>query len=231
MTPASFTAMAFLDSKVKQIVDAIEHSGRAKNTTVIVVSDHGFRSYKHKIRPCVLLKQKNLLNEAPPHSHGEAWVLPEGGTADVYVTNPDRKAELVPELRRMFIGIEGIDKVYGTDQFGEIGFPLPTASDQAPDLVLAAKPDYMFSGESEGDLLTDVIAGGTHGYINTDPNMQAIFIAWGAGIPKQVRLGTISNLDVAPTIAALLGIDMKHVRGHAIREIFDSQHAKSTEEY
>jgi predicted AlkP superfamily pyrophosphatase or phosphodiesterase len=231
MTPASFTAMAFLDSKVKQIVDAVEHSGRAKNTTVIVVSDHGFRSYKHKIRPNVLLKQKNLLNEYPDHSHGEAWVLPEGGTADVYVTNPDRKAELVPELHRMFTDMEGIEKVYGTDQFGEIGFPLPTASDQAPDLVLAAKPDYMFSGESEGDLLTDVTAGGTHGYINTDPKMQAIFIAWGAGIPKQVRLDKISNLDVAPTIAALLGLDMKHVSGHAIREIFDSQHAKSTEEY
>ena len=33
MSPGSFTAMAFLDAKVKQIVDVIDRSGRAKNTT------------------------------------------------------------------------------------------------------------------------------------------------------------------------------------------------------
>jgi predicted AlkP superfamily pyrophosphatase or phosphodiesterase len=220
------TAMAFLDAKVKQVVDVIERSGREKNTTVIVVSDHGFRSYKHKIHPNVLLKQKGLLAEEPAHSKGDAWVLPEGGTAGVYVTNPERKAELIPELRRMFTDVEGIEDVYGVDQFGELGFPLPTASDQAPDLVLAAKPDYMFSGESEGDFLTSA-EGGTHGYINTDPNMQAIFIAWGAGIPKGVRLGSISNLDVAPTIAALLGLEMTHVGGHPIREIVNAPAAKN----
>jgi len=210
---------------VKQIVDVIEHSGREKNTTVIVVSDHGFRSYKHKIHPNVLLKERGLLTEEPGHSKGDAWVLPEGGTAGVYITNPDRKAELVPELRRMFTDVEGIDNVYGADQFDEIGFPLPTVSDQAPDLVLAAKPDYMFSGESEGDFVTSA-EGGTHGYINTDPNMQAIFMAWGAGIPGGIRLGSISNLDVAPTIAALLGLEMKNVVGHPLREIVDASGAK-----
>jgi predicted AlkP superfamily pyrophosphatase or phosphodiesterase len=77
----------------------------------------------------------------------------------------------------------------------------------------------MFSNESDGDLVTQVASGGTHGYINTDPKMQAIFIAWGAGIPKGVRLNSISNLDVAPTIAVLLGLEMKQAKGHAIPEI------------
>jgi hypothetical protein len=43
---------------------------------------------------------------------------------------------------------------------------------------------------------------------------------------KGVRLGNSSNLDVAPTIAALLGVDIKHVSGHAIREIVDASGAK-----
>ena len=231
MSPASFTAMAFLDAKVKEVMDAIHQSRRAKNTTVIIVSDHGFRGYKHKIYPNVMLKQKGLLTEEPGRATGDAWVLPEGGTAGVYVTNPDRKAKLIPELRRMLTDVEGIDKVYGVDQFGEIGFPLPTTSDQAPDLVLAAKPDYIFSGESEGDLVTNVTEGGTHGYVNTDPNMQAIFMAWGADIPKGVRLSNISNLNVAPTIAALLGVNMKHVSGHAIPEIVDASGAKRAGEH
>jgi predicted AlkP superfamily pyrophosphatase or phosphodiesterase len=60
------------------------------------------------------------------------------------------------------------------------------------------------------------VAGGTHGFLNTDPEMQAVFIAWGAGIPKGVSLGNISNLDVAPTITTLLGLKMESAKGHAI---------------
>ena len=73
--------------------------------------------------------------------------------------------------------------------------------------------------ESEGDFVTPAAERGTHGYLNSDPKMQAIFIAWGADIPKGVRLNSISNLDVAPTIARLLGLEMKHAKGRAIGEI------------
>jgi hypothetical protein len=49
--------------------------------------------------------------------------------------------------------------------------------------------------------------------------MQAIFMAWGSGIRSGVRLGTISNLDVAPTIAALLGIKLANATGHPLTTI------------
>jgi hypothetical protein len=138
----------------------------------------------------------------------------------VYVTDPTRNTELVPELRRIFAGAEGIESVYGVEDFPKLGLPLPTQSNQAqPDLVLAAAPDYMFGNELEGDYVTHGQNGGTHGYLNTDPKMQAIFIASGVGIPKGIQLGEISNLDIAPTIAALLGIEMKRTEGHAIEQI------------
>jgi len=216
MSPASFTAMAFLDAKVKQILDVLQRTGLSRNATLIVVSDHGFRNFKHKIHPNVLLRKKGLLSEGPGQPKGDAWVLSEGGTAAVYVTNPDRKASVVAELRDILTGAEGIDHVYGVEDFPKLGYPLPTVTVQAPDLVLAAVPDYMFSNESDGEFVTEVAAGGTHGYINTDPKMQAIFIAWGAGIPAGVRINSISNLDVAPTIAALFGLQMRQAKGHAI---------------
>jgi len=54
---------------------------------------------------------------------------------------------------------------------------------------------------------------GAHGYLSDDSSMQAIFIASGAAIKKGIRLPQISNVDVAPTIAALLGLDMKSASG------------------
>jgi predicted AlkP superfamily pyrophosphatase or phosphodiesterase len=216
MSPASFTAMAYLDDKVKQILDTLERTGLSKNATVIVVSDHGFRAIKHKIHANVLLREKGLLTGGPGAEKGDAWVVPDGGIAMVYATNADRKAALVPELRRMLTGAEGIDRVYGVEDFPSLGLPTPNVSDQAPDLVITAQPDYSFTGDPGEEFVTQVAAGGTHGFLNTDPKMQAIFIGWGNGIPKGVRLGSISNLDVAPTIAALLGLKMESAKGHAI---------------
>jgi len=62
---------------------------------------------------------------------------------------------------------------------------------------------------------------GSHGYLNTDPDMSAIFIAWGAGIRKGIQVPEIRNVDVAPTIARLLGIEMRGVSGHILANVLD----------
>jgi len=222
MSGASFTAMALLDSRVKQIVDVLQRTGLSRKTTLIIVSDHGFRTIEHKIRPNVLLRAKGLLSEGQGQSKGDAWVLSTGGTAMVYVTNPAQKSELVPVLRGILAGSEGIERVYEEDEFSKLGLPSSQASDQGPALVLAATPGYAFANESEGGYVTSLAERGTHAYLNSDPKMDAIFIAWGAGVPKGSHLGSISNLDVAPTIAAILGLEMKQAKGHAIQQIVNS---------
>jgi len=219
MSHASFTAMALLDSYVKRIVDTLQEEGLMRRATVIVVSDHGFRKIKHNLDPNVLLRESGLITGDLEHMLGDAWVASTGGTAMVYVSDPARKEELVPKLRRILANREGIDRVYEPNSFAELGLPLASASDQGPDLVLSALPDYSFANEAEGSYVTGIDEGGTHGYLNTDPKMQAIFVAFGAGIASGVRLGKISNLDVAPTIAAILGIEMKMAKGHALKEI------------
>ena len=60
---------------------------------------------------------------------------------------------------------------------------------------------------------------GAHGYPNTDPLMQAIFIASGAAIKPVGRIDAIPNLDVAPTIAKILHLDLPHVQGQALTQI------------
>jgi predicted AlkP superfamily pyrophosphatase or phosphodiesterase len=215
MSGASLTAMAYLDSQVNRIVETLEQPDFAKRSTLIIVSDHGFRSYKYKIHPNVLLQEKRLLSLVEGKWKGDAWVVPEGGTAMVYVTNPDRKSELIPKLKSLYAQAEGIERVYGVEDFAKLGLPTAAQSEQAPDLVLAAKPEYCFTGDL-GTSFVSSATGGTHGFLNSDPKMQAIFLAWGAGIPKGIRPGSITNRDVGPTIAKLLGIELTTARGQAI---------------
>ena len=49
--------------------------------------------------------------------------------------------------------------------------------------------------------------------------MDAIFIASGYGIRRGVRLDEIPNLDVAPTLANLLGVKLPKIQGQVLRQI------------
>lgn len=207
MSIASLQAMAFLDDRVKQIVDTLTSSHQP--FTLFVVSDHGFRKTNHAIYPNNLLRQEGMTNDAS--------VIPDGGVAMVYVADPSRRAELLPKLSALFRGVEGVEQVYAQEDFAKLGLPTPQQSNQAPDFLIAAKPGTVFaSGAPDGKGEPN---GGTHGYLNSDPQMQAIFMAWGTGIKPGVRLGTISNLDVAPTIAALLGIKLTNATGSPLTRI------------
>ena len=80
----------------------------------------------------------------------------------------------------------------------------------------------LFPETTKGCPLAKVEAGayqGHHGYLSTDPDMNATFLAWGYGIRSSAKLGRINNLDVSPTIAALLGLKMGTVEGKALRQI------------
>jgi hypothetical protein len=99
-----------------------------------------------------------------------------------------------------------------------LGLPTPAQSDQAPDLYLAAKDGYSFAGGDSGEV-EEVPDRGSHGYLNSNPKMQAIFIAWGADIRGGTKLDSIPNLDVAPTVAALLHVTLDHAQGKPLTAI------------
>ena len=218
MGDASFEAMAFLDDRVKQVIDALRSQGLADRATILIVSDHGFRKMSHTIHANVQLRHEGFVREVNGKAMWDAWVVPVGGAAMVYVTDPTRRAELLPKLRSLFVGADGVQAVYSQEAFTKLGLPLPTQSDQAPDLFLAAKPGYGFADDAEGNI-GENSNGGTYGYLNNDSEMNAIFMAWGSGIRHGIQLDRISNLDVAPTIATLLGIEMKNVAGHPLSKI------------
>jgi hypothetical protein len=47
---------------------------------------------------------------------------------------------------------------------------------------------------------------GFHGYSAEEPEMAALFVAYGRGVRVGAELGVVSNLSVAPTVLRLLGL-------------------------
>ncbi|MEO8428384.1 MAG: hypothetical protein ABI651_14840 [Verrucomicrobiota bacterium] len=60
---------------------------------------------------------------------------------------------------------------------------------------------------------------GYHGFLASDPKMNAVFIASGRGIKPGAKIGMVDNIDVAPTIAHLLGQPFSGAQGKVISEI------------
>ena len=209
MTSAAFAAYAYADTQLTRLVDAARAAGLLDRITFVIASDHGFGSVKHAIRPNTVLAQRGILSKQDGKYTGGAWFLAEGGEASLYIRDKALRSTLVPELKTYFTAMPGVDGAYTSDEAKALGLPTVDTSDQAPDLYLTAKPDYAFWDGGDGPLTQDAYPlAGSHGYSNTDPEMQALFVAAGAHIRAGVDLGSISNLRIAPTIAKLLGVSL-----------------------
>lgn len=205
---AGRNTIAFLDDRVKEVIDAVRAAGELDRTTFIVVSDHGQRSVHQRLHPNVLLKQAGLQAAS---ARQPAFCLPDGGFALVY--QPHATPASIARLKSLFAGRPGIRSALTPAQAAKDGWPTPAQSDQAPDLLLYAADGYEFVDGDAGAFATPTLEVGAHGYPNTDPLMQGIFIAAGRGIQARGEIPAFPNVDVAPTIARLLGIRFGPVQG------------------
>jgi predicted AlkP superfamily pyrophosphatase or phosphodiesterase len=91
------------------------------------------------------------------------------------------------------------------------------------DLVLYAADGYAIRKELNGDQIVVPAENyaGTHGYLNSDPELDGLFIASGAGIKQGVVLDRVRNLDVAPTLAKLMGLTFPEIDGRVLEEILE----------
>ncbi|MFB3825401.1 MAG: alkaline phosphatase family protein [Bryobacteraceae bacterium] len=186
-TVAGLAVAAFCDDRLREVLDAVRETGRP--TSVLVISDHGFKAVRRNIRASVAVGSK-------------AQVIPEGGAAMVYLRDPAQREEVKGALA----AIEGVARVYEESEFGPLGMPTRAQNSQAPHLIAAARPGYAFAGGTEGPPVVEVPTGGSHGYLSSDPEMDAMLVAWGDGVRPGAEMASAEAIDVAPTIGGLLGV-------------------------
>lgn len=217
-----YTAAAYADACIGRMLAALDTSGIRKQTAVIVVSDHGFMAVPKKLEPNVLLRKAGLLSVSGKQvTAARVHAIPEGGIAMLYLTVPENKDEQRKQVKSLFEGQEGIVEVLGPEKFAEYGLPQPGDHPGMADLILVGKDGYQFGGGAAGEDFVTVNKGnpGTHGFLSTNPKMNAVFIAAGQGVKPGAKLETIGNIDVAPTIARLLGARLENPEGRVLSEI------------
>lgn len=217
----SFTAYAFADRLLGDLLDAVKHAGRTDKTTFVITTDHGFKKVKKVIHPNVAIRKAGLLRaNGNVATSCEAYAMTQGGMAFVYVLDPNKKATLLPKLKELCAALEGVGVVADGSDGPKYGMPTPKENQGMGDLILFAKDSYAFQAtiDSEQDVAPTTTYLGTHGYSNAEPDLDGIFIASGYGIAAGKTLPRVRNLDIAPTIARLLNLEMPEMDGRVLNE-------------
>ncbi|MDP4247932.1 MAG: alkaline phosphatase family protein, partial [Bacteroidota bacterium] len=212
------------DRAIGDVLQAIFQSGLRDSTTVIVLGDHGFSDIHEVFRPNILL--------GALHAHfiaagGSAFLYGDSGLGRVdssVVKQVVRELDKLPEEKRRLFRI--VDR----SELDAMG------ADSSAMLALAAVPGLVFSSAVKKAQVTNNgpgtsiqqnplegvffrTRGGHHGY---DPNLQEMytgFIAFGAGVLSHSHIEGLSEPDIAPLIAALLGVEFKCPDGKLVRGI------------
>lgn len=217
-TPDAAWAASYADDRVRDVIEAIEASGLKDRATVFVVSDHGFLGFTKTVLPNVALRRAGLVTlDGEKIAERKVAVVSQGGSAFVYFL--DRSPGIASQVKSLFAGMEGVRALLEPKDFPGLGMTTPDRDARMADLVIAAKEGYSFAEGAAGEaIVTEAPLKGTHGYLPDDPKLYATFIAWGAGIRAGARLPVTDSINVAPTIARVLGLKFDNVDGKPLLE-------------
>ena len=221
---ASFTGYAYADRLIGDFFDALTGAGLRDRATVFLTTDHGFKKVRQLIYPNVALREARLLETQDGKiTRCAASVVTQGGMAMVFVNDPARRAELLPSLKSLCSKLEGVAEVIDPRETPVPGMPAPDQNPGMGDLILFAQAGSAF--QPEAHLSAPVAEAktylGAHGYPNTDPELDGLLVAWGYGVRPGTTLERIRNVDIAPTLARLLGLELPRTDGRVLEELLD----------
>jgi hypothetical protein len=210
-------------SVVDSYVGEIRH--RFPDATLVVTSDHGMEGVGRTVMPNVALRKAGLLalddKGATDLSRTRAVHLP-GRSGGIFINSADwlsgivlpphragvkrQVASVLLGLRDPETGASPIRAVFDSDLDGlALGFGGPAGAD----LYFDPAPDYSESASMSGEEAIGMLPPtgvGRHGPAPWRRKLHGILYVAGPGVEPGRSLGVVRAIDVAPTVAALLGI-------------------------
>ncbi len=196
------------DAQLGRLLAGLDERRLWKETTLIVLSDHGMAAVNEAIDLREILSGREI----------SAKVFNASGMANVFVAQADR-----PRALEILDALPHVDAYTAESLPGRLHYVYPG---RTGDIVTLTTPPRVFASPTFTERMfrrVTGLLGGTpavHGYDPVLPEMGALFLALGRGVPKGRRIGPQRAIDVAPTVAVLLGIDPpRDAVGHRIEGI------------
>ena len=189
------------------------------STTALVVSgDHGMRALWRTFRPNVALARAGLLatdtagridlTRTRALSPNGYWVTVNRVAWDGGTVQPAEEATVLAQAEQALLTARGADgapvvtRIFRTAEHDSLGLGGPIGGD----LYYEVGPGYSWTSSARGPVVEQMIdPDANHGFPSVSPDMYTVLCAEGLAFPAR-RHGPARTIDVAPTVAAWLGI-------------------------
>lgn len=209
-SPSSREAIARIDAHVGAIVRSTEDAGIRARTTFVITGDHGFSRVHALVQPNVILRDGGWLT-TDDRGRVDTWQAAAHATA-IRLRNPDDH-KLASDIEQHFRTLadgryRGIFRVIGREELDRLG-----AYPAAAFLVEPAEGYYVSDALTGDAVVVGTTRRGAHGFLPTETRMRTGLIVAGSGVRSGVPLPLVRQIDLAPTVARLLGFDMPDADG------------------
>ncbi|MCZ6463338.1 MAG: alkaline phosphatase family protein [Proteobacteria bacterium] len=203
------------DAELRRLVDCFGRAGLLDSTAILVVGDRPLEAVHTRLDPNVALWRAGLIMADPRTDTGiRSWLAiarSNGGSAFVYARSEaeavDARDVLLEESRRTkafrIVPARELQALHADPQawFG-----------------LEAEPGFRFGDGIRPPAMRSTADRAAGGYLpsRSAPAAPAGFVAWGPGLRRGLRVPLLQQADVAPTVAALLGLHLPDVDGRAL---------------
>jgi len=208
-------ALRRVDAHVGTVLRALREAGIADLTAVLVAGDHGFAPISGFVFPNAALARAGLRGCPALGEDWRAAVHVAGGAAAVFVNPPGDRAAAVAAEAALRAAAPGHFTLISLEELDRLG-----AFSGAAAFGLEAAPGYAMSGSCDRGLIHPY-EGGAHGYLPARPSMLTGLIAAGAGVRAGIKLDRVRLIDIAPTVARLLGLETPPVEGRVLGEMLE----------
>ena len=207
-----------LDRVVGRLREAAERAGGGR-AVIAVVSDHGFTRTEQELDLNEGLRGAGLLQlDAEGRVRGwRAFTWGQGGAATVVLRNA-RDGEARVKVRALLSALSNGGPV---ERVVEV-VPKHDGSPE-PAFEVSLRPDTSLVDQRAGFIQRPADPAGDHGHDPSRPEMDATFVIAGPGVPRGQRLGRVDMRDIAPTLAALLGVSLPDAEG---RDLLATQQSR-----
>lgn len=230
------TSLNITDQQIGMFISDLQAAGRWENTVMFIVSDHGMDW-------SLLLDYVNL--QPILDDIGGLVAVQNGGTDSIYLADQSERGtqagyDRLAAARAAILATPGVANAWYVEANPAEAdpssvLPFDSRHENLGDLVVSAEDGQRFT---EPDTYSNPIPG-NHGHSPTLQN--TLIVGGGASFIKaqyvgepdepvdhfERRPGQSENVDIAPTIAWLLGLPTGAYDGRALKEAFDLDGAPS----
>jgi hypothetical protein len=202
---AATSAFAAVDAELERLLRCAGQAGVLPESAFVVAGDRALEAVHTAVRPNAWLREGGWITA---QGRWTALVRSNGGSGFVYAN--EARTALHARTRLEAAATEtGVFRIVSADEM------IARGADPDAWFGLQAEPGFVFESDASGPPLAPAGARGAGGWLAGRAPPGVGFVAFGRGVRRGVIVPRMRQLDVAPTLAALLGVPLEDASGRS----------------